>query len=53
MNVGWGGGSTYNKYVHNKPESEFCTCQAEYSPSCEHLEFCLAMERSMIKFSNV
>ena len=25
------------KYVHNKPESEFLTGQAEYSQSCERL----------------
>ena len=38
------------KYVHKKPESEFCTGQAEYLLSCERLEFCLVTEGSMMKY---
>ena len=34
------------KYMRNKLESEFLAGQVEYS-SCERLESCLAMERSM------
>ena len=39
------------KYVHNKPESEFLTGIVEYSPSCEHLGSCLAVEHSLMKSS--
>ena len=41
------------KYGRNKPESEFLTGQAEYSRSCERLESCLAIERSMMKSSTL
>ena len=41
----WGGGMVPDyKYVHNKPESEFHTAQAEYSQSCERQGSCLATE---------
>ena len=53
--IQWGrdvdmGGGDY-KYVHNKPESEFLTGQAEHLRSCEHLGSCLAMDGSMMKSS--
>ena len=41
------------KYMCNKLESEFLTCQAEYSESCERLGSCLATEYSMMKFSTL
>ena len=41
------------KYMCNKIESEFLTCQAEYSESCERLGSCLVTEYSMMKFSTL
>ena len=41
------------KYIHNKPESEFLTCQEEYSQFCERLGSCLATECSKMKSSKL
>ena len=48
-----GGAVPDYKYRRNKPETEFLTCQAEYSWSCERLGFCLVVERSMMKSSTL
>ena len=37
------GSARLQDYVHNEPENEFPTGQAEYLESCEHLGSCLVM----------